>query len=74
MLETSPKRFPFNPPKTKEGFYYRQIFDKHFHGHAKWTPYMWMPKWCGYTDDPSARSLKHYKESDVEKQKEDIKA
>ncbi|XP_038044894.1 asparagine synthetase [glutamine-hydrolyzing]-like [Patiria miniata] len=74
MLETSPKLFPFNPPKTKEAFFYRQIFEKHFRSHSKWIPYTWMPKWCGYTDDPSARSLKHYKESDVQKQKEAINA
>ena len=73
MLESAPKMFPFNPPRTKESFYYRQIFEKHFKGHAKWIPYTWMPKWCGNMDDPSARALKHYKQSDVDKLK-DVKA
>ena len=72
MLENSPKRFPFIPPTTKESYYYREVFEKHFKGHAKWIPYRWMPKWCGYTDDPSARALKHYKQSDVDEDKKDI--
>lgn len=64
MLEDSPKRFPFNPPRSKEGYFYRQVFEKYYPGRADWIPYMWMPKWTGATD-PSARTLKHYQESDV---------
>ena len=26
------------------------------------TPYIWLPKWCGEITDPSARVLNHYKE------------
>ena len=60
MLEGAPTRFPFKPPRTKECYHYRQIFEKHFKGHAKWTPYKWVKKWCE-TNEPSARALKHYK-------------
>nr|XP_054767011.1 asparagine synthetase [glutamine-hydrolyzing]-like [Lytechinus pictus] len=64
QLEDSPKRFPFNPPRSKEAYYYRQVFEKYYPGRSDWIPYIWMPKWTGATD-PSARTLKHYKESEV---------
>lgn len=53
--------YPYNTPKTKEGFYYRQIFEELFPGQSHFIPYVWMPKWTNATD-PSARTLKHYKE------------
>ncbi|XP_077977931.1 asparagine synthetase [glutamine-hydrolyzing]-like [Glandiceps talaboti] len=63
LLEDAPKKFPFNPPKTKEGYFYRKTFEKHFPGQAEnFIKYIWMPKWS-QTDDPSARTLKHYKSS-----------
>lgn len=62
QLEDSPKTFPFNPPRTKEAFYFRQVFEEFYPGRAKtWVPYYWMPKWVGDATDPSARTLKHYK-------------
>ncbi|XP_030846671.1 asparagine synthetase [glutamine-hydrolyzing] [Strongylocentrotus purpuratus] len=73
QLEDSPKRFPFNPPRSKEAYYYRQVFEKYYPGRSDWIPYIWMPKWTGATD-PSARTLKHYKESEVsEKQDMEVK-
>lgn len=66
QLEDAPNVFPFNPPTSKEGYYYRQIFEKHFHGNAHWIPYIWMPKWLPDCKDPSARCLEHYQESEVE--------
>ncbi|XP_078703675.1 asparagine synthetase [glutamine-hydrolyzing]-like isoform X2 [Branchiostoma floridae x Branchiostoma belcheri] len=60
MMEDAPKTFPFNPPRTKEAYYFRQIFEKQFPGKSKWIPYYWMPRWSK-TNDPSARTLKHYK-------------
>ncbi|XP_029444797.1 asparagine synthetase [glutamine-hydrolyzing] [Rhinatrema bivittatum] len=63
MLEKAAERFPFNPPKTKEGYFYRQIFEKYYPGHANWLTHYWMPRWIKATD-PSARTLKHYK-SDI---------
>jgi asparagine synthase (glutamine-hydrolysing) len=53
-------RFPFNTPQTKEAFYYRSLFEEMFPNCAHFTPYMWLPKWCGNVVDPSARVLKHY--------------
>ena len=52
--------YPFNTPKTKEAFYYRQVFEEFFPGCSSLIPYMWMPKWTNATD-PSARTLSHYK-------------
>lgn len=31
-MATAAERFPLNTPQTKEEFYYRSIFDDHFHG------------------------------------------
>ncbi|MBN3298026.1 ASNS synthetase, partial [Amia calva] len=60
MLKNAAKDFPFNPPKTKEGYFYRQIFEKHYPGRAEWLSHYWMPKWIAATD-PSARTLSIYK-------------
>ncbi|XP_072179083.1 asparagine synthetase [glutamine-hydrolyzing]-like [Diadema setosum] len=73
MLEDSPKRFPFNPPRSKEAYYYREVFEKYYPGRSAWIPYMWMPRWIQATD-PSARTLKHYKDSEVEDKKSDVQA
>ncbi len=51
----------FNPPKTLEQFYYRDIFEKAYPGVSQVIPYFWMPKWCGDAKDASARTLKIYK-------------
>ncbi|XP_027704675.1 asparagine synthetase [glutamine-hydrolyzing] [Vombatus ursinus] len=60
LLENAAKRFPLNTPKTKEGYYYRQIFERHYPGRADWLTHYWMPKWIEAAD-PSARTLAHYK-------------
>ena len=54
-------KFTYNTPKTKEAYYYRKIFNKYYKNHNVLTPYMWLPKWCGEVDDPSARVLEIYK-------------
>ncbi|XP_031442228.1 asparagine synthetase [glutamine-hydrolyzing] [Clupea harengus] len=59
-LEMAAKTFPFNPPKTKEGLYFRRIFEKLYPGRCQWTPHYWMPRWINATD-PSARTLSIYK-------------
>lgn len=53
--------FSINKPKTKEGYYYRKIFDE-FYGEKfnSIIPNFWMPSWLE-TDDPSARDLSVYK-------------
>uniref|UniRef100_A0AAY4EQQ1 Asparagine synthetase domain-containing protein n=1 Tax=Denticeps clupeoides TaxID=299321 RepID=A0AAY4EQQ1_9TELE len=60
LLVKDSHRFPFNPPRTKEAYFYRQIFEKHFPGRADWISHYWMPKWIEATD-PSARTLAIYK-------------
>ncbi|XP_031566811.1 asparagine synthetase [glutamine-hydrolyzing]-like [Actinia tenebrosa] len=59
-LSKAEELYPFNTPKTKEAFYYRQIFEESFSGHENLIPYLWMPRWTEATD-PSARTLSHYK-------------
>ena len=58
-LENAAKKFPLNPPPTKEAYYYRCVFEEFYPGRAPLIPYFWMPKWSTSTD-PSARTLKHY--------------
>ena len=59
-MSRAPDVFQFNPPPTKQAYYYRQVFDKYYPGQAKWLPFYWMPKWTDATD-PSARTHKHCK-------------
>ncbi|CDQ75302.1 unnamed protein product [Oncorhynchus mykiss] len=59
-LEKAPKTFPFLPPRTKEAYFYRQVFEKIYPGQAKWLSHYWMPRWINATD-PSARTLSIYK-------------
>uniref|UniRef100_A0A646QFX2 Asparagine synthetase [glutamine-hydrolyzing] n=1 Tax=Hemiscolopendra marginata TaxID=943146 RepID=A0A646QFX2_9MYRI len=51
--------YPHNTPKTKEAFYYRQVFERTFPNQSHWIPYYWLPRWTTITD-PSARYLTHY--------------
>ncbi|XP_060721546.1 asparagine synthetase [glutamine-hydrolyzing] [Tachysurus vachellii] len=60
-LENAASLFPYNTPTTKEGFFFRQIFEKHYPGRVEWTPHYWMPRWIKATD-PSARTLSIYKQ------------
>ncbi|XP_061179872.1 asparagine synthetase [glutamine-hydrolyzing]-like [Saccostrea echinata] len=60
-LQEAPAKYPYNTPLTKEALYYRKIFEKFYPGQAEWIPYFWMPRWTE-TTDPSARTLKHYKQ------------
>ncbi|TDG44424.1 hypothetical protein AWZ03_009120 [Drosophila navojoa] len=58
QLQAAEQRFPINPPKTKEAYYYRCIFEEQFPGDAaastvaKWTP---RQDW-GCPEDPSGRA------------------
>jgi asparagine synthase (glutamine-hydrolysing) len=54
--------YPFNCPKTKEGYWMRQEFEKYYPGLAYLIPYQWLPRWVGNVTDPSARVLKQYKQ------------
>ncbi|GJQ83594.1 hypothetical protein Trydic_g10939 [Trypoxylus dichotomus] len=58
--EIAAKEFPHCTPKTKEAYYYRTVFEKHYPGMGKsFIPHYWMPKWIDVSD-PSARFIKHY--------------
>ncbi len=51
------------PPFTKESLLYREMFETHYPGQAKWIDDFWMPNknWEGCkVDDPSARVLSNY--------------
>ena len=63
-------KYPFNTPQTKEAFYYREVFAQMYPGCDHFTPYMWLPKWCGNVIDPSARTLNHYDNQQSTAQKE----
>ncbi|MGQ2982729.1 asparagine synthase B [Flavobacterium sp.] len=55
-LETAEQRFPYNTPVTKEAYYYRSVFHKHFpQVSAAQTVRKWIPKWQENTD-PSGRA------------------
>ncbi|KAJ8267363.1 hypothetical protein COCON_G00125350 [Conger conger] len=59
QLESAAKVFPHCTPKTKEAYYYRQVFEKYYPGRAGWLSHYWMPRWIKATD-PSARTLAIY--------------
>lgn len=64
-FETNKNKFTHCPPHTKESYYYRKKFVEYFGDNeekAKLIPHFWMPKWSPETNDPSARTLKVYKE------------
>lgn len=44
-------------PKTKEAYYYMELFLQNYQNTKTYWPY-WMPKWSPETGDPSARTLK----------------
>ncbi|XP_061597150.1 asparagine synthetase [glutamine-hydrolyzing] [Cololabis saira] len=60
QLEKAATTYPYNPPATKEAYYFRQVFEKLYPGRARWLSHYWMPSWIEATD-PSARTLSIYK-------------
>ena len=59
-MASAPKLYPYNTPKTKEAFYYRQIFEELFPGQSHLIPYPWKAKWTNCAD-PSPRNWENYK-------------
>src|SRR5208283_5114614 len=54
------KLFPHNTPNTKEAFYFRTIFAKHFpQESAAKTVLKWIPKWQANTDTSGRVSDTH---------------
>lgn len=62
-FDDNKNNFDINEPQTKEAYYYRKIFDKHFNGsdfnYDCIVPHYWLPSWIE-TNEPSARILSIY--------------
>lgn len=54
------KVYSHTQPKTKEQFYYRELFEQIYQGHDNIIPYFWMPAWSEGVTDASARELDNY--------------
>ena len=56
-FEELSSKYEYNKPNTKEGLYYREIFEKLFNNCEK-TVEKWIPntKWKGVKEDPSGRA------------------
>lgn len=66
-FEINRKKYIFAQPFTKESLMYREIFEKYYPGQAHMIKDFWMPNksWKGCdVDDPSARFLKNYGDSE----------
>ncbi|WP_340075028.1 asparagine synthase B [Leptobacterium sp. I13] len=56
QLASAASKYPINTPATKEAYYYREIFHKHFpQDSAALTVKKWIPKWQE-NPDPSGRA------------------
>ncbi len=63
-------KYPHNTPSTKEAYYIREIFNKHYpQKDAAKTVLKWIPKWQENTD-PSGRANKNHIDADVNIAKE----
>ena len=56
------KKYSDCQPILAESYYYREIFSQIYPNITDIIPYYWLPKWST-TNDPSARTLHHYKSS-----------
>ncbi|WP_333693722.1 asparagine synthase B [Flavobacterium sp.] len=71
-FEKAAELFPYNTPLTKEAFYYRTIFHKHFpQVAAAQTVRKWIPKWQE-NQDPSGRANTAHVKADPTISKMDI--
>lgn len=66
QLEAAADRFPYNTPTTKEAYYYRDIFHKHYPQlSAAQTVRKWIPKWQE-NQDPSGRANAAHVQADTD--------
>lgn len=66
QLESAAERFPYNTPATKEAYFYRDIFHKHYpQVSAAQTVRKWIPKWQE-NQDPSGRANAAHVKADTE--------
>ncbi|RAR49121.1 asparagine synthase B [Flavobacterium lacus] len=71
-FEKATELFPYNTPITKEAFFYRRIFHKHFpQVAAAQTVRKWIPKWQE-NQDPSGRANAAHVKADTTIAKMDI--
>jgi asparagine synthase (glutamine-hydrolysing) len=64
-METAPIKYPHNTPTTKEAYFYREIFHRHFpQKAAAETVLKWIPKWQA-NEDPSGRANKSHINGDM---------
>lgn len=65
QLEAAEERFPYNTPATKEAYFYRSVFHRHFpQVSAAQTVRKWIPKWQENTD-PSGRANAAHVQADT---------
>ena len=50
-------KYTFNPPLTKESYWYRKLFEEFYPNSSNVIPHFWLPNWSEIVD-PSARELK----------------
>lgn len=66
QLAAAAERFPYNTPATKEAYFYRDIFHKHYpQVSAAQTVRKWIPKWQE-NQDPSGRANAAHVKADTE--------
>lgn len=64
-FEQAEEKYPINTPTTKEAFFYREIFHKHFpEDTSAQTVMKWIPKWQANTD-PSGRANEAHVQADI---------
>jgi len=56
------REYKHNIPKTKEQWYYRNIYDNAYPNTDNVVPYFWMPRFIENVTDASARTLSIYKQ------------
>ena len=72
QLEQAAARFPYNTPLTKEAYFYRDIFHKHYpQKSAAQTVRKWIPKWQE-NQDPSGRANAAHVNADIDIAKNNI--
>ncbi|KAK4531746.1 hypothetical protein CCYA_CCYA09G2603 [Cyanidiococcus yangmingshanensis] len=69
-LKRAPERFPYDPPLTKEAYYYRLIFEKHYGSYPsaqslRACVHKWIPLWSDSTD-PSGRAQRVHQSHTVQ--------
>ena len=71
-FKSASRRFPYNTPDTKEAFYFRKLFEKHFpEENSIKSVLKWIPKWQKNID-PSGRAADLHTDS-YDKPKEKIR-